>query len=36
MRARHPYTRGLLACVPSLLQPRPRLPVLKREAWWAL
>jgi peptide/nickel transport system ATP-binding protein len=36
MRARHPYTRGLLACVPSLLQPRPRLPVLRREAWWAL
>jgi peptide/nickel transport system ATP-binding protein len=36
MQAQHPYTRGLLNCVPSLLQPRPRLPVIKREAWWLL
>jgi peptide/nickel transport system ATP-binding protein len=38
-QAKHPYTRGLLACVPSLVNPRPRLTVLvrdpDREADWA-
>ena len=34
-RARHPYTRGLLDCVPALRRPRPRLPVLQRDAAWA-
>ncbi|MDE2582933.1 MAG: ABC transporter ATP-binding protein [Rhodospirillales bacterium] len=32
--ARHPYTRGLLDCMPSLLHPKPRLPVLARDAAW--
>jgi peptide/nickel transport system ATP-binding protein len=31
-QATHPYTRGLLACVPSLVNPRPRLSVLTRDA----
>jgi len=30
-QAKHPYTRGLLACVPSLINPRPRLTVLTRD-----
>jgi len=30
-QAKHPYTRGLLACVPSLVNPRPRLTVLARD-----
>ncbi|MDJ1160233.1 ABC transporter ATP-binding protein [Chelatococcus sp. SYSU_G07232] len=33
-RARHPYTRGLLDCLPSLTHPRERLPVLARDAAW--
>ena len=32
--ARHPYTRGLLACRPSLDHPGQDLPVLQREASW--
>lgn len=33
-RAEHPYTRGLLQCLPSLgSSPRP-LPTLNREAYW--
>jgi peptide/nickel transport system ATP-binding protein len=34
-RARHPYTRGLLNCLPSLLQPRDRLATLARDPAWA-
>jgi peptide/nickel transport system ATP-binding protein len=34
-RARHPYTRGLLDCMPSLDHPRARLPVLRRDPAWA-
>ena len=33
-RAQHPYTRGLLECLPTLSQPRPRLPVMQRNAAW--
>ena len=33
-QARHPYTQGLLACLPSLRHPRDRLPVMQREASW--
>ncbi|UFN47607.1 ABC transporter ATP-binding protein [Roseomonas sp. OT10] len=33
-RAEHPYTRGLLACMPSLSKPRGRLPVLTRDPAW--
>ena len=33
--ARHPYTRGLLDCMPSLDHPRTRLPVLRRDPAWA-
>ena len=32
--ATHPYTRGLLACRPSLDHPGSELPVLQREAEW--
>jgi len=32
--ARHPYTRGLLASLPRIHEPRARLPVLKRDAAW--
>jgi len=32
--AQHPYTQGLLACLPSLRHPRTRLPVMQREAAW--
>jgi peptide/nickel transport system ATP-binding protein len=34
-RTRHPYTQGLLACLPSLKRPRQRLPVLARDPAWA-
>ncbi|KAF1023706.1 MAG: Oligopeptide transport ATP-binding protein OppD [Paracidovorax wautersii] len=34
-QARHPYTRGLLAALPRLDQPRPRLPTLQRDPAWA-
>jgi len=33
-RAQHPYTRGLLDCMPSLLHPRDRLPVMMRDPAW--
>jgi peptide/nickel transport system ATP-binding protein len=33
-RARHPYTRGLLGCLPSLVHPRERLAVLARDPAW--
>lgn len=34
--AKHPYTRGLLGCLPQLGQSRHPLPVLDRRAEWAL
>ena len=34
-RARHPYTRGLLSCLPSLTHPRARLATLSRDPAWA-
>jgi len=34
--ATHPYTRGLLHCLPQLGAPRHPLPVLQRQAHWAL
>ncbi len=34
-QARHPYTRGLIACLPSLAAPRRTLPVLRRDPAWA-
>jgi peptide/nickel transport system ATP-binding protein len=33
-RAEHPYTRGLLDCMPALSQKRARLPVLTRDPSW--
>jgi peptide/nickel transport system ATP-binding protein len=33
-RARHPYTRGLLDCLPSLIRPRERLATLARDPAW--
>jgi len=33
-QAQHPYTRGLLAALPSLTQRRERLPVLQRDPSW--
>jgi peptide/nickel transport system ATP-binding protein len=33
-QAKHPYTRGLLNCLPSLIHPKPRLTVLSRDAAW--
>ncbi|KAF1054353.1 MAG: Oligopeptide transport ATP-binding protein OppD [Stenotrophomonas maltophilia] len=35
-QAQHPYTRGLLACRPSLARAGQRLEVLRREAAWSL
>ena len=35
-RAEHPYTRGLLACMPALSAPRGRLPTLSRDPAWLL
>jgi peptide/nickel transport system ATP-binding protein len=35
VRSQHPYTRGLLACLPSIDRPRRRLPVLVRDPAWA-
>src|ERR1700724_1705809 len=32
--ATHPYTRGLLGCLPSLKDPRRRLQVLERDPAW--
>jgi peptide/nickel transport system ATP-binding protein len=34
-QARHPYTRGLLSCLPSLTHPRARLATLSRDPAWA-
>ncbi len=34
-RAQHPYTRGLLNCLPSIGGDRGALPVLNRDAAWA-
>jgi len=33
-RAEHPYTRGLLDCLPTLTQARARLPVMQRDPGW--
>jgi peptide/nickel transport system ATP-binding protein len=33
-RARHPYTRGLLECLPALSRPKARLSVLARDPGW--
>jgi len=33
-RAQHPYTRGLLGCMPALLHPKSRLPVMVRDPDW--
>ncbi|MDB5541113.1 MAG: peptide transporter ATP-binding protein, partial [Devosia sp.] len=33
--AKHPYTRGLLSCLPSIDGSLEPLPVLNREASWA-
>ena len=33
-RAQHPYTRGLLDCMPSLLHPRDQLPIMVRDPAW--
>jgi peptide/nickel transport system ATP-binding protein len=33
-QAKHPYTRGLLACPPEIDHRRPRLPVLQRDPSW--
>src|SRR5579859_8293121 len=32
--ARHPYTRGLLDCLPSLVRPKARLAVMQRDPRW--
>ncbi|MEP3332819.1 ABC transporter ATP-binding protein [Sedimentitalea sp.] len=32
--AKHPYTRGLLNCVPELNEPQDMLPVLQRDPAW--
>ncbi|MEO9779398.1 MAG: ABC transporter ATP-binding protein [Sedimentitalea sp.] len=32
--AKHPYTRGLLNCVPELNEPQEMLPVLQRDPAW--
>jgi peptide/nickel transport system ATP-binding protein len=34
MHARHPYTRGLLECLPALSHRKPRLPVMQRDPSW--
>jgi len=34
-QARHPYTRGLIACLPSLVAPQRTLPVLRRDPAWS-
>ncbi|GAC1346557.1 MAG: ABC transporter ATP-binding protein [Acetobacteraceae bacterium] len=33
-RAEHPYTRGLLGCMPRLSHPQGRLPVMVRDPRW--
>jgi peptide/nickel transport system ATP-binding protein len=32
--ARHPYTRGLIDCLPTLTHPKSRLPVMVRDPAW--
>ena len=34
-QARHPYTRGLLECMPSLARPQARLKTLERSVAWS-
>lgn len=34
LKAKHPYTQGLLNCMPSLSHPKARLPVLVRDESW--
>ena len=34
-RAKHPYTRGLLDCLPTLSHPSPRLKVMVRDPAWS-
>jgi peptide/nickel transport system ATP-binding protein len=34
LSAAHPYTRGLLNCIPSLTHPKERLPILERDPEW--
>ena len=34
LSAVHPYTRGLLNCIPSLTHPKERLPILERDPEW--
>ena len=33
-RARHPYTKGLMDCLPTLSHAKTRLPVLRRDPAW--
>ncbi|MGI4952225.1 MAG: ABC transporter ATP-binding protein [Janthinobacterium lividum] len=33
-RAEHPYTRGLLDCMPALSHPKARLPTMQRDPAW--
>ena len=35
LQAEHPYTRGLLGCMPKLSQPQAQLPVMVRDPAWA-
>ena len=35
-QARHPYTQGLLACLPRIAGPHGPLPTLKRDPSWAM
>jgi peptide/nickel transport system ATP-binding protein len=35
-QAKHPYTQGLLNCLPRLVQPQHPLPTLNRQAGWLL
>ena len=35
-QAEHPYTRGLLGCMPALSRPQERLPVMRRDPAWLL
>jgi len=34
-KAEHPYTRGLLGCLPSLARPKSRLTVMQRDQAWS-
>ncbi len=34
LQAKHPYTRGLLECLPTLSHPKLRLPVMARDPAW--